>query len=440
MKKIFISIILLVLMIMPSTVNAKVKIADTEYETFDEAVAQVKEGETITLLDDVDVSDSNKYGIYFNWLFPDNSTLDLNGHTIFTGVKGQAPNSVWLGNNITIKNGTFETKVGADYSLFLGDEIETSGIVLENITTTTGINIFNTLNVTLRNVKATGTERYYAVWLDEHATATIESGEFSSKGLATVGITTAEDGFVSELTLKGGIFKGEKGKFSLSEYGDAIYVPPIIKGGTYDFDVTEFVAEGYECKEKNNAFVVGLKEYDRDITVDENTTDIQIKVDSNEVNKILIDAINNDIALTLLRTKGNVKLTHDKTPENNGWTEWLFNSDIKVYADFTTAFTIETSQIDTKILEDGTVSISYDEDDIKLSLVDITDYKVSTNKSIFGSSYKPDQVAAFEQIARNSVIEKVNTETNLLQASKNLEAYFTTLATNLDVKIVVNIR
>ena len=65
MKKIFISIILLVLMIMPSTVNAKVKIADTEYETFDEAVAQVKEGETITLLDDVDVSDSNKYGIYF---------------------------------------------------------------------------------------------------------------------------------------------------------------------------------------------------------------------------------------------------------------------------------------------------------------------------------------------------------------------------------------
>ena len=308
MKKIFISIILLVLMIMPSTVNAKVKIADTEYETFDEAVAQVKEGETITLLDDVDVSDSNKYGIYFNWLFPDNSTLDLNGHTIFTGVKGQAPNSVWLGNNITIKNGTFETKVGADYSLFLGDEIETSGIVLENITTTTGINIFNTLNVTLRNVKATGTERYYAVWLDEHATATIESGEFSSKGLATVGITTAEDGFVSELTLKGGIFKGEKGKFSLSEYEDAIYVPPIIKGGTYDFDVTEFVAEGYECKEKNNAFVVGLKEYDRDITVDENTTDIQIKVDSNEVNKILIDAINKTNEVDITKKDVNVAL------------------------------------------------------------------------------------------------------------------------------------
>ncbi len=195
---------------------------------------------------------------------------------------------------------------------------------------------------------------------------------------------------------------------------------------------------GYNYVQYKNQEVDNLK---REVQA-ENDAKLQEELLRREMEKseTLIDAINNDIALTLLRTKGNVKLTHDKTPENNGWTEWLFNSDIKVYADFTTAFTIETSQIDTKILEDGTVSISYDEDDIKLSLVDITDYKVSTNKSIFGSSYKPDQVAAFEQIARNSVIEKVNTETNLLQASKNLEAYFTTLATNLDVKIVVNIR
>lgn len=195
---------------------------------------------------------------------------------------------------------------------------------------------------------------------------------------------------------------------------------------------------GYNYVQYKNQEVDNLK---REVQA-ENDAKLQEELLRREMEKseTLIDAINNDIALTLLRTKGNVKLTHDKTPENNGWTEWLFNSDIKVYADFTTAFTIETSQIDTKILEDGTVSISYDEDDIKLSLVDIADYKVSTNKSIFGSSYKPDQVAAFEQIARNSVIEKVNTETNLLQASKNLEAYFTTLATNLDVKIVVNIR
>ncbi len=195
---------------------------------------------------------------------------------------------------------------------------------------------------------------------------------------------------------------------------------------------------GYNYVQYKNQEVDNLK---REVQA-ENDAKLQEELLKREMEKseTLIDTINNNVALTLLRTKGNVKLNHDKTPENNGLTEWLFNSDITVYADFTTAFTIESSQIDAKILEDGTVSISYDEDDIKLSLVDITDYKVSTNKSIFGSSYKPDQVAAFEQIARDSVIEKVNTETNLLQASKNLESYLTTLATNLDVKIVVNIR
>lgn len=69
MKKIFIAFILTIFMIIPSTVNAKVKIVNTEYETLDEAIIQVKEGETITLLDDVDVSDSNKYEQFHNWLF-----------------------------------------------------------------------------------------------------------------------------------------------------------------------------------------------------------------------------------------------------------------------------------------------------------------------------------------------------------------------------------
>lgn len=291
MKKIFIAVILMTFMIIPSTANAKVKIADMEYETLDEAITQVKEGETITLLDDVDVSDINKYKDYFNWLFPDNSTLDLNGHTIFTGFKGGCPNSVWLGNNITIKNGKFETKAGADYALFLGDELETSNITVEDITVSTGINIYNTLNVTLKNVTATG-QTYYAVWLDEHATATIESGEFSSNGVATVGITTAKDGFKSELTLKGGIFKGEKGKFSLSEAGNSKYLPPIIKGGTYSYDVSEFVPEDYECKAKDNVFVVSPKEYDREVAVDGELDEIKVKVENDDLTKILVDEVN----------------------------------------------------------------------------------------------------------------------------------------------------
>ena len=68
------------------------------------------------------------------------------------------------------------------------------------------------------------------------------------------------------------------------------------------------------------------------------------------------------------------------------------------------------NDIQTTINEDGSVTILYDERDIVLSYVDITDFTTSTNKSIFGSSYKPEQVAAFEQIARDNIIEKTDNE------------------------------
>ncbi len=150
-----------------------------------------------------------------------------------------------------------------------------------------------------------------------------------------------------------------------------------------------------------------------------------------------IEELNNNVALTLLRTSGRITLSHDKTPENNGWTEWLFNSDIKVYATYNTIFSIETSSISSTIDDDATIIISYDKDDIKLSSIDITDFSTSNNKSIFGSSYKPSEVAAFEQIARDSILEKTSSEDNMKQASSNLKDYLSTLAQKLNVNVKV---
>ena len=138
-----------------------------------------------------------------------------------------------------------------------------------------------------------------------------------------------------------------------------------------------------------------------------------------------------------MRTTGKITLSHDKTPENNGWTEWLFNSDIKVYADYNTAFTIEMNDIQTTINEDGSVTILYDERDIVLSYVDITDFTTSTNKSIFGSSYKPEQVAAFEQIARDNIIEKTDNEKNRLQAKNNFETQLKTIGKTFNINVEV---
>lgn len=169
----------------------------------------------------------------------------------------------------------------------------------------------------------------------------------------------------------------------------------------------------------------------------QNDADLQKELLDRQIEnaKNYVSEINNNVALTVLRTSGKVTLSHDKTPQNNKWTEWLFNSDIKVYANYKTAFTIETNKIKSEIGEDGTVTLTYDPRDIELSFIDITDFTTSANKSIFGSSYSPEQVAAFESIARDNIQEKTNNKTNQKQAESNLLNYLNSLADSYGIKI-----
>lgn len=201
------------------------------------------------------------------------------------------------------------------------------------------------------------------------------------------------------------------------------------------FLLCAIVFTGYQFIQYKNREVDDLKrevQAQDEADLEQELLDKEIENAQNYINNI-----DNNIALTILRTSGKITLSHDKTPENNGWTEWLFNSDIKVYANYTTSTTIEINNIKTSISEDATVIILYDPRDITVSSVDITDFSTSENKSIFGSSYTPEQVAAFEQIARNKILEKVDTEANQRQAQLNLESYFKTLANNFNVKVKI---
>lgn len=314
MKKVLLFIFLSFALTLPMAglADARAEINGVEYATLDEAVANAGEGETITLLEDTDVS-ADTYGAYYNWLFPDGATLDLNGFTIYTGFKGGAPTSVWLGNNLTIKNGRFETKSGADYALFLGDETETSGMVLEDVVVSTGVNIYNTLDVTLRNVTATG-QNYYGVWLDYNATATIESGKYSSNGVAVLGISgTAADGTESELVIRGGDFSFAEGKLSLSE-SNANYKAPIVEGGTYDFDVTKFLDTAeFAAYEENGRFVVGERVYDRDVAFDDQVDDLPLGVDADELKDVLAETIKNTAEVDVEKKDVAIKLAVNDT-------------------------------------------------------------------------------------------------------------------------------
>lgn len=186
----------------------------------------------------------------------------------------------------------------------------------------------------------------------------------------------------------------------------------------------------YKNQEKNE----DLREDQASIDVD---LEEEILEEKMQAAKNLVTKINNDVALTILRTSGKITLSHDKTPENNQWLEWLINSDIKVYATYQTAFTIESNLIKATINDDASVTLSYDPRDIVLSFVDITDISTSNNKSVFGSSYTPQQVAALENLARKNIYDYTNSDTNINQAKKNLEMYFTTEAFNYGINIHV---
>ena len=114
------------------------KIGDTEFATIEEAVEAAKEGETIVLLDDVDLSSKYTESNSYIAQFADGVVFDMDGHTIITSKLGFR----FEGNNLVIKNGTFESV--ASYSLWIGTGTKTSGIVIENVSTVGGINIFNT--------------------------------------------------------------------------------------------------------------------------------------------------------------------------------------------------------------------------------------------------------------------------------------------------------
>lgn len=218
-----------------------ISIGDNQYPDIQTAVASAQAGDTITLLKDIDFT---QYSYVAN--LPDNVTLDMNGHKIIIGYMGL----IFTGNGLTIKNGTFESSTS--YSLWIGDNADTDNVIVENVSTVGGINIFNATNVVLRNVNAVGND-YYAVWGDEHTEITIESGNYSTHGI--YGLLGKFNNIEPVFVIKGGTFTTNDGKLLCGGSYE-----PIIYGGTFNCDVTEYKAEGVSIAQNTDGnYIVGYK-------------------------------------------------------------------------------------------------------------------------------------------------------------------------------------
>lgn len=161
-------------------------------------------------------------------------TIDLNGNTI----SANNFSLFFIGTDFTIKNGSFDSN-GGSYALFIGDDPTSDKVLLESLTLSGGINVFNAHNVVVRDCTVTGT-KHYAIWCDENGQVIVESGQFKSNGANVLGLMKTDVN--STLTIKGGSFDSINKPLVLpgDEYGT-----PVISGGEFSEDVSEYVPENY---------------------------------------------------------------------------------------------------------------------------------------------------------------------------------------------------
>ena len=189
-------------------------------------------------------------------------TLDLNGHTIST-INATVEFS---GNGATIKNGTFDlvhknTAGGFQYGSYAliidnNDLYDADATVtLENVTCNGGVNVCGA-TVILNNVNAQTTgSKYYAVWAEQNAHVTINSGNYvdaqtSGKGVFATGKN--EEGGAT-ITVNGGTFTANN-KLVYSAEANSIE----IKGGSFTKDPTTYVANGYTAQQNDGVYTVVL--------------------------------------------------------------------------------------------------------------------------------------------------------------------------------------
>ena len=215
----------------------------TKYESLAEAIAAANAGDTIKLLADLTETDAKDAAIVYDLT---GKTLDLNSFTYSHNNFAH----VFEGTGGTIKNGKMVCLEGISYALFIGNDGNTTSFTVDGVELTGGINIFNASGVVLKNLTVNGSN-YYAVWLDENAAATIESGTYNAGDKVVFNAYKK-----SALTVTGGTIN-TNGKGLMGTSGGTLSV----SGGTFDAEVPEnCCATGY-VPQDNGDGTFGVQEY-----------------------------------------------------------------------------------------------------------------------------------------------------------------------------------
>lgn len=147
----------------------------------------------------------------------------------------------------------------------------------------------------------------------------------------------------------------------------------------------------------------------------------------------LVESVSKETQIILFSEKGTYKISHDRTPKNNGFTEWLNNADIVIKLKYRTVFAINTKSIVFNITPEGLVEASYYEDNIEIIAIDISNVLPVETVSIFGKKYTPVEIVALESIAKKEIQDVSYSKENILLASDNLKLFLSDMAISFGI-------
>ena len=267
--------------------NNVAQIGNVGYETLVAAVEAANadtssDAITITLCEDLDFSAEEYAG--YKWagstynpltITRDNVTIDLAGHTISN--MGNA--AIAFGNllaadgriaNATIQNGTLlagkTDNVTNSYVLGIAG---VDGALVKNVTTNGGINVYTgSKDVVIDSCNVNGT-KYYTVCAQCGSDVTIKGTTYTKNTDSSVAAKAMfwVDGAGSDSDVRTpenptGAYGAssiiiESGNFTVSFANGGVFklgsgLKPVVKGGTFNFDPTDYLADGYEAVNNGN--------------------------------------------------------------------------------------------------------------------------------------------------------------------------------------------
>lgn len=141
----------------------------------------------------------------------------------------------------------------------------------------------------------------------------------------------------------------------------------------------------------------------------------------------MITKTSEDLELVLLSLDGSINTTHSRKKAD----DFVFfnQANLNVKLDFTCKIGISVSDIKFEVLNDGTIGINYDKDDIKLLSVQINNTTYSENKDVFGKKFSKSELLAIIEGNLDKIRDAVsNNDKYINKANKVLQGYYCEMA------------